>query len=225
LNFIIKASRHYLAPLTLFVKINLDFYANNYSNASIIKTENNSTGKFTINKKDILILKKTLKKIEDKRKVMLIKLDRLKIYLYLISKSLKKGGQILILLPTSNLIFPYYGYLSKIFNPNNIAILDKSQNKTQFNINILKCLNQDKLIIIATRTAILFNYKNLKTIIIDECQDDSFKEWNKKPFYDARTLAEFINQENDVDLILGSGAPRINQFYNYAKKNLIVKAL
>ena len=70
----------------------------------------------------------------------------------------------------------------------------------------------EKKIIIGPRSALLVPSQNLGLIIIDEEQEESYKQ-EQNPRYDVITLAEKIAQNSSAQLVLGSATPRIETFY------------
>jgi primosomal protein N' (replication factor Y) len=70
----------------------------------------------------------------------------------------------------------------------------------------------EKNIIIGPRSALLVPSQKLGLIIIDEEQEDSYKQ-EKDPRYHAVTLAEKIAQVSGALLLLGSATPRIETYH------------
>ena len=69
-----------------------------------------------------------------------------------------------------------------------------------------------KSIIIGPRSALLVPSKNIGLIIIDEEQEESYKQ-EQNPKYNAVDLAEKIAKKNNALLVLGSATPKIETFY------------
>ncbi len=65
-------------------------------------------------------------------------------------------------------------------------------------------------IIIGTRKALVLPFANLSLIIIDEEHDMSFKQWDRAPRFDARSVARFLGQIAQCPTIAFSTVPRIS---------------
>lgn len=63
-------------------------------------------------------------------------------------------------------------------------------------------------LVIGTRSALFAPFSNLKLIIIDDEADDSLKQWDQNPRYDARRVAEWLANDWRCPLVFASPAPR-----------------
>ena len=66
-------------------------------------------------------------------------------------------------------------------------------------------------VVIGTKKALFAPYTNLHGIIIDEEHAIGFKQWDRTPRMDARTVATFISKRHRVPLCALSTAPRITR--------------
>ena len=71
-------------------------------------------------------------------------------------------------------------------------------------------LEDEPLIVIGTRSAVFLPIKNLGLIILDEEHDNSYKQENPMPCYDAREVALNRAKNNQIKLIFGSATPSMN---------------
>lgn len=67
-------------------------------------------------------------------------------------------------------------------------------------------------IVIGARSAIFAPVENLGIIIIDEEHDGSYKS-EMTPRYNAKEVASFISENNDIPLLLGSATPSLDTYY------------
>jgi len=74
-------------------------------------------------------------------------------------------------------------------------------------------------VVVWTRSALFYPYKNLWIIIIDEEHDRSYKS-DTSPRYDGREVAFKISELTDVRVLLWSGTPSINTMYSAIKKDI-----
>ncbi len=75
----------------------------------------------------------------------------------------------------------------------------------------------DLNVIIGSRSALFMPLEKLGLIVIDECDNDSYDETERLPFYHAVETAEAYAKICDARLILGSATPRVTQYYKAEK--------
>ena len=69
-------------------------------------------------------------------------------------------------------------------------------------------------IILGARSSLFLPFKNLGLIIVDEEHDNSFKQQNPSPRYNARDGALYLAHLHKANIVLGSATPSIETFYN-----------
>lgn len=138
------------------------------------------------------------------------------IYVKLIQEALEKGEQVLYLLPeialTAQLINRlrhYFGDLVGVyhsrFNQNErIEIWNKVLNNDQ---------NQFR-IILGARSSVFLPYQNLGLIIVDEEHENSFKQYDPAPRYNARDVSVVLAKQHQAKVLLGSATPAIESYFN-----------
>jgi len=154
------------------------------------------------------------KQINKKSRSYLIQADfshRLKFYLKAINKTISFGQSVLILIPDLNLI----GYFTK--NLKNPIILHSKLSKTQRWLAWNKIRSGSKQIIIGSQSAIFAPIQNLGLIIIDQAEDEAYKN-DRSPSFSAVTTAEKLAKIFGANLILGSLNHNIETFF-WAKQN------
>ncbi|WP_036221742.1 replication restart helicase PriA [Mesoaciditoga lauensis] len=75
-------------------------------------------------------------------------------------------------------------------------------------------------ILIGTRSAVWIPMKNLGLIIVDEEQDESYKQYAMRPFYNAVDVAKRRCELEKATFLLSSATPRVETYY-LAKKGEI----
>ena len=65
----------------------------------------------------------------------------------------------------------------------------------------------DYLVVIGSRSSVFVPQKNLGLIILDESHDNSYKQSQQEPRYDARTVASRMNRLYGCTIIYGSATP------------------
>lgn len=141
------------------------------------------------------------------------------IYVSLIQEMLEQGKQVLFLIPeialTTQLIHRlqhYFGDLVGVYH-------------SRFNQNerieiwqeVLKNTGKFR-IILGARSSVFLPFQNLGLIIVDEEHENSFKQFDPAPRYNARDTSIVLGQLHKAKILLGSATPSIETYFN-AKEN------
>jgi primosomal protein N' (replication factor Y) len=139
------------------------------------------------------------------------------IYIHLIEEQLKKGKQVLYMLPeialTTQIILRlkrHFGgitgvYHSRFSDPEKMEIWKKVAEKDP--------LNSYRLIL-GVRSSIFLPFSDLGLIIVDEEHDGSYKQHDPAPRYHARDSAIMLAALHKAKTILGSASPSIESYNN-----------
>ena len=143
------------------------------------------------------------------------------IYLRIVEIELLNNKSCLILAPEIGLIpqlfdrfrnrlgFDVYEYHSNCS--------DKSKKLVWNKLNI----NESPVVVIGTRSAVFLPFKDLGLIILDEEHDNSYKQENPMPCYDAREVALDRATRHKIKIIYGSATPSMNIWKKvYFEKNI-----
>jgi primosomal protein N' (replication factor Y) len=138
------------------------------------------------------------------------------IYVKLIQEALDRGEQVLYLLPeialTAQLINRlrhYFGDLVGVYH----SRFNQNERIEIWN----KVLNNDPLqyrIILGARSSIFLPYSNLGLIVVDEEHENSFKQYDPAPRYNARDVAIVLAIQHKAKVLLGSATPSIETYFN-----------
>lgn len=135
------------------------------------------------------------------------------IYIKLTEKVLHRNKQVIVLTPeimlTPQIVEKFEGAF-----PNQICLMHSGLSASERFNSYKQFFSHEKNIIIGPRSALLVPSNNLGLIIIDEEQEDAYKQ-EKSPRYHAVDLAEKIAIANNAMLLLGSATPRIETYYKY----------
>lgn len=134
------------------------------------------------------------------------------VYLQVIEEVLKKGKQVLVLVPEIGLTPQTVRRFQARFNVE-IDALHSNLNETQRLNAWLRAKNGESAIVIGTRSALFSQFDDLGLIIIDEEHDGSFKQqdgWR----YHARDLALVRAKNRQIPIILGSATPSLESVHN-----------
>ncbi len=135
------------------------------------------------------------------------------IYIEKIKEVLAEGKQVLYLLPEIALTAQIINRLRKIFNTG-IGIYHSKFNQNERVEIWNKVLTGDYKIVIGARSGIFLPYKNLGLIIVDEEHDQSMKQADPAPRYNARDCSIVLAGYFDAKVILGTATPAVESFYN-----------
>ncbi len=78
----------------------------------------------------------------------------------------------------------------------------------------LRAVHGEIDILLGTRSAVWVPIKNLGLIIVDEEQDESYKQYAMRPFYNAVDVAKRRCELEKATLILSSATPRVETYYD-----------
>ncbi|EAJ6690895.1 primosomal protein N' [Campylobacter coli] len=133
------------------------------------------------------------------------------IYISLIKECLEQGKQALLLMPEIALTPQMQKRLEVYFKDNFFLWHSKiSKKKKQ---EYLECFCKGEVLLVAgARSALFLPFRNLGLIVVDEEHDNSYKASNQ-PFINARDLALFLGQKNNIKVVLGSATPSLTSFY------------
>lgn len=101
-----------------------------------------------------------------------------------------------------------------------VAVLHSSLTPAQRYDEYRRIAKGDAQIVVGTRSAIFAPVHNLGLIIIDEENDDSYKEDDQRFLYNAKDVALMRANNNNAKLVLGSATPSVDTMAK-AKKGLI----
>ncbi|PJG85344.1 primosomal protein N' [Conservatibacter flavescens] len=134
------------------------------------------------------------------------------IYLQLIEETLKKGRQVLVLVPEIGLTPQTVQRFKARFNVP-IDVLHSNLNDTQRLSVWLRAKSAQSAIVIGTRSALFTQFVDLGLIILDEEHDASFKQqegWR----YHARDLAVVYAKMLGIPVVMGSATPSLESLNN-----------
>ncbi len=121
------------------------------------------------------------------------------------------GKQVIILVPEIMLTPQTVQRFEQVFG-DKVALMHSGLSKSEKYNCYYDFYNGKKPIIIGPRSALLVPSEKIGLIIVDEEQEDSFKQ-EQNPRYHAVALAEQIAIKTGALLVLGSATPRIESLY------------
>jgi len=184
---------------------------------------------FSSEKIEIAVLSSLQKSVYSKIKELLTEKDtvylhgvtssgKTEIYIHLINDYISKGKQVLYLLPEIALTNQIINRLRLVFG-NLIGVYHSKFSDAERVETYLNVLQDDNAknpfkIILGVRSSIFLPFKNLGLIIIDEEHENTYKQFDPAPRYNARDSALMLAKMHGAKVILGSATPSIESYYN-----------
>ncbi len=135
-----------------------------------------------------------------------------------IKLALKAKKQVLFLLPELTQILFWQDKLTYHFPTVPLAVLTGQTAKQKFFLFWRQALSQEPQIILGTRLAVFAPLAPGSLIIVYNEPNQSFKQWQMKPYYDARIVAREYARLGRHQLIFYSAAPRVSLFWQAKKQ-------
>ena len=138
------------------------------------------------------------------------------IYMRAVQEVLAKGKQALVLVPEIAMTpLTVRRFMARF--PNQVGIYHSKLSDGERYDTWRRAKRGDLNVIIGSRSALFMPLEKLGLIVIDECDNDSYDETERLPFYHAVETAEAYAKICDARLILGSATPRVTQYYKAGK--------
>lgn len=138
------------------------------------------------------------------------------IYVQLIQEQLDLGKQILFLLPEIALTTQLIQRLSHYFGPQ-VGVYHSRFNQNE-RIEIWNKVLENNVaqfrIILGARSSVFLPYQELGLIIVDEEHENSFKQYDPSPRYNARDAAIVLARQHNAKVLLGTATPSLESYYN-----------
>lgn len=129
------------------------------------------------------------------------------IYLQLAEQALSQGRQVLILVPEISLTPQMIERVSSRFG-SELAIYHSALNSQEKYEQYQKVRSGRARIVVGTRSAVFLPFESLGLIVMDEEQDESYKQ-DSQPAYHCRDAAIYRGQYHHCKVILGSATPSL----------------
>ena len=143
-------------------------------------------------------------------------------YISLIMKTIQEGKQILVLIPDQFSCNDLKEKLGKKLGKS-LAIFDKNISQNQKYLRFIMVQKEDIKVVIGTRSNIFLPFLNLGLIIVEQEDSVLYKE-ERVPRYHAREVAQARGLIESARVILGSGAPAIESYWQGINGHYHLKA-
>ena len=139
------------------------------------------------------------------------------IYIEAARHAISQNKTVLILLPEIALTPQIAGRFKAIFK-DSVALWHSRLTKSARLWTWKKICSQEYKIVIGARSAIFSPLNNVGLIIVDEEQENSYKQDSPEPRYHARDVALMRGKINNSTVLLCSATPSLESYYNYITK-------
>ncbi len=129
------------------------------------------------------------------------------VYLQAMLPILANNQQVLILVPEIGLTPQTYARFANRFEAN-ILLLHSGLNNSERLAGWQHCRDGQAQIIIGTRSTLLYPFKNLGLIIVDEAHDTSYKQQDTLRYH-AANIALYRGLQHNIPVVLGTATPSL----------------
>ena len=142
------------------------------------------------------------------------------IYIRLIAEEIEKGNQVLYLLPEIALTSQIINRLRRIFG-NRVGVYHSKFSDSQ-RVEVYKGVLNEKPqvginsydIILGVRSSLFLPFKKLGLVIVDEEHENTYKQYNPAPRYNARDSAIMLASMHGAKVLLGTATPSVETYFN-----------
>ncbi len=137
------------------------------------------------------------------------------LYVNLVEEELKRGKQVLYLLPEIALTTQLIARLQKYFGEQLSVYHSRynPQERVEVWNNVLHN-NSKAQLVVGARSALFLPFQELGLVIIDEEHETSYKQFDPAPRYHARDAAVVLGTLHGSKVLLGSATPSLESFHN-----------
>ncbi len=144
------------------------------------------------------------------------------IYIHLIDEIIKSGKQALYLVPEIALTTQIIKRLKNVFGKKVGIYHSKlnSQERVEIWEKVLLFEREPQKgyqVVLGARSAVFLPFSDLGLVIVDEEHENSFKQYDPAPRYNARDMAVILGFQNNAKVVLGSATPSYESYYNALK--------
>ena len=135
-----------------------------------------------------------------------------RVYVELIRKTVRAGGQVLYMLPEIALTTQMIRRLQR-FLGTQVAVYHSKIGDGERAV-VWSAASEGKPVVLTARSGIFLPFKNLQLVIVDEEHDPSFKQQEPAPRYHGRDSALYLAHLWSASIVLGTATPSVESWYN-----------
>lgn len=135
------------------------------------------------------------------------------VYISLIDRMLRSGRQVLYLVPEIALTTQLTTRLQRVFGPKVIIYHSRFSDSERVELWRRLLTTHEPLVVLGARSALFMPFASLGLIIVDEEHENSFKQQDPAPRYNARDAAMVLAGMHGAKTLLGSATPAVDTYY------------
>lgn len=142
------------------------------------------------------------------------------VYLHLINEQLQQGKQVLYLLPEIALTTQIIHRLKTVFG-NQVGIYHSKfseAERTEVWNRVLSKGDDRYSVILGVRSSVFLPFTNLGLVIVDEEHENTYKQFDPAPRYNARESAIYLAGYYQARVILGTATPSVESYHNVERE-------
>lgn len=135
------------------------------------------------------------------------------VYFHLIDFVLKQNKQVLYLVPEIALTTQLTRRLQKVFGSKVVIYHSKFSDAERVEIWQKLIATDEPMVIIGARSSVFLPFTRLGLVIVDEEHEQSYKQFDPAPRYNARDVAIVLSRLFGARTLLGSASPSVETYY------------
>ena len=136
------------------------------------------------------------------------------IYIEAARHAINQGKTVIMLLPEIALTPQISGRFKSVFG-DKVAMWHSKLNQSARAWTWQRICAGDYKVVIGARSAVFSPLKNLGLIVVDEEQENSYKQESPAPRYHARDVSLMRGKIHNATVVLASATPSLESYYNY----------
>lgn len=134
------------------------------------------------------------------------------VYITLIDRALRHGGQTLMLVPEIALTTQLTERLQRVFGSKVVVYHSKFTDNERVDIWRRLLNDSSPCVVLGARSSIFLPFHRLNLVIIDEEHEQSYKQFDPAPRYNARDSAMVLASMHGAKVLLGSASPSVESY-------------
>ena len=135
-----------------------------------------------------------------------------RVYIELMQEAIAQSVQVLYLLPEIALTTQIISRLEKVFG-DEIAVYHSRLNNNE-RVELWNRILNGQPAVLGARSALFLPFQKLGLIVVDEEHDNSFKQYEPNPRYNARDAAVYLAHLHHCPILLGTATPSLESSFN-----------
>lgn len=136
------------------------------------------------------------------------------IYIHLINEQLRAGRNVMYLLPEIAMTSQLVSRISAYFGERVILYHSRINDRQRADNYRRVAQSEGGMLIFGVRSAVFMPVGNLGLVVVDEEHDDSYKQNETAPRYNARDCAVVLGRMHGARVVLGSATPSVESYFN-----------